>query len=124
MHNLNFDFFGKVLYNIIAKYNIGKVVIIMSVIETIGITKILIYLLVINIIAFLAMGIDKWKAKRGAWRIPEQTLLSLVLLGGGIGGIAGMYTFRHKTKKPRFYIGFPAILIMEIVALIYIIIKY
>ena len=75
-------------------------------------------------IAFLAMGIDKWKAKRGAWRIPEQTLLSLVLLGGGIGGIAGMYTFRHKTKKPRFYIGFPAILIMEIVALIYIIIKY
>lgn len=96
----------------------------MSVIESIGIGKFLLYLLAINVIAFLAMGIDKWKAKRGAWRIPEQTLLSLVLLGGGIGGIAGMYTFRHKTKKPRFYIGFPAILIMEIVALIYIIIKY
>ncbi len=96
----------------------------MSVIESIGIGKLLLYLLAINVIAFLAMGIDKWKAKRGAWRIPEQTLLSLVLLGGGIGGIAGMYTFRHKTKKPRFYIGFPAILIMEIVALIYIIIKY
>ena len=96
----------------------------MSVIESIGIGKFLLYLLAINVIAFLAMGIDKWKAKRGAWRIPEQTLLSLVLLGGGIAGIAGMYTFRHKTKKPRFYIGFPAILIMEIVALIYIIIKY
>ena len=124
MHNLNFDFFGKVLYNIIAKYNIGKVVIIMSVIESIGIGKFLLYLLAINVIAFLAMGIDKWKAKRGAWRIPEQTLLSLVLLGGGIGGIAGMYTFRHKTKKPRFFIGFPVILIMEIVALVYIIVKY
>ena len=124
LHNLNFDFFVKVLYNIIAKYNIGKVVIIMSVIESIGIGKFLLYLLAINVIAFLAMGIDKWKAKRGAWRIPEQTLLSLVLLGGGIGGIAGMYTFRHKTKKPRFFIGFPVILIMEIVALVYIIVKY
>ena len=96
----------------------------MSVIESIGIGKFLLYLLAINVIAFLAMGIDKWKATTRPWRIPEQTLLSLVLLGGGIGGIAGMYTFRHKTKKPRFYIGFPAILIMEIVALIYIIIKY
>ena len=96
----------------------------MSVIEKIGIARFLLYLLAINLIAFLAMGIDKWKAKRGAWRIPEQTLLSLVLLGGGIGGIAGMYTFRHKTKKPRFFIGFPVILIMEIVALIYIIINY
>ena len=96
----------------------------MSVIESIGIGKFLLYLLAINVIAFLAMGIDKWKAKRGAWRIPEQTLLSLVLLGGGIGGIAGMYTFRHKTKKPRFFIGFPVILIMEIVALVYIIVKY
>lgn len=96
----------------------------MSVIEKIGIARFLLYLLAINLIAFLAMGIDKWKAKKGAWRIPEQTLLSLVLLGGGIGGIAGMYTFRHKTKKPRFFIGFPVILIMEIVALIYIIINY
>lgn len=96
----------------------------MNVIQTIGVSKVIIYLLLINLIAFLAMGIDKWKAKRGAWRIPEQTLLSLVLLGGGIGGIAGMYTFRHKTKKPRFFIGFPVILIMEIVALVYIIVKY
>ena len=96
----------------------------MSVIEKIGIARFLLYLLAINLIAFLAMGIDKWKAKKGAWRIPEQTLLSLVLLGGGIGGIAGMYTFRHKTKKPRFFIGFPVILIMEIVALIYVIINY
>lgn len=91
----------------------------MDIINTIGVGKIIIYLVVINIIAFLAMGIDKWKAKRDAWRIPEQTLLSLVVLGGGIGGIAGMYTFRHKTKKPRFYIGFPLILIIEIAVAIY-----
>lgn len=93
----------------------------MDIINTIGAGKIIIYLVIINIIAFLAMGIDKWKAKRDAWRIPEQTLLSLVVLGGGIGGIAGMYTFRHKTKKPRFYIGFPLILIIEIAVVIYLI---
>lgn len=96
----------------------------MTIIEHIGLSKILIYLLVINVIAFLAMGIDKWKAKRGAWRIPEQTLLSLVLLGGGFGGIAGMYVFRHKTKKPRFFIGFPVILIAEIVLCVYLVVRY
>ena len=95
----------------------------MALINEIGLGKIILYLLVINVVAFLAMGLDKWKAKNDAWRIPESTLMSLVLLGGGIGGIAGMYTFRHKTKKPKFYIGFPAILIFEIVACVYILIK-
>ena len=83
-----------------------------------NIRNILIYLLVINLIAFLAMYIDKKRAKWGKWRIKESTLFSLVLLGGGVGGIAGMYTFRHKTKKPGFVIGFPAILIIEIVSII------
>lgn len=96
----------------------------MTIIEHIGLVRILIYILAINLIAFLAMGLDKWKAKNGAWRIPEQTLLSLVLLGGGIGGIAGMYLFRHKTKKPRFFIGFPVILISEIAIAIYLLIKF
>ena len=96
----------------------------MTLIQHIGLSKILLYLVTINLIAFFAMGIDKWKAKREAWRIPEQTLLSLVLLGGGIGGIAGMYVFRHKTKKPKFFIGFPVILITEIVLVIYLLIKY
>ena len=82
------------------------------------IRNILIYLLLINLIAFLAMYIDKKRAKWGKWRIKESTLFLLVLLGGGIGGIAGMYTFRHKTKKPRFVIGFPAILIIEIISVI------
>ena len=80
-----------------------------------SIRNILIYLLDINLIAFLAMYIDKKRAKWGKWRIKESTLFGLVLLGGGIGGITGMYTFRHKTKKPGFVIGFPAILIIEII---------
>lgn len=79
------------------------------------IKNILIYLLVINIIGFLAMWLDKNKAKRGAWRIPENTLLIITVLGGGIGTISGMYTFRHKTKKSKFVVGFPAILILEII---------
>lgn len=79
----------------------------------------IIYLIIINLITFLAMYIDKKKAKYGKWRISESALFILVLLGGGIGGIAGMYTFRHKTKKPRFVIGFPAILIFEIFVVIY-----
>lgn len=85
---------------------------------------IIIYIIVINVIGFLAMGIDKWKAQRGSWRIPEKTLFTITLIGGGIGTIAGMYTFRHKTKKLSFTIGFPVILITEIFLVIYIWIKY
>lgn len=79
----------------------------------------IIYVIIINLITFFAMYIDKKKAKYGKWRISESALFMLVLLGGGIGGIAGMYTFRHKTKKTRFVIGFPAILIFEIFVFIY-----
>jgi len=79
----------------------------------------IIYLIAINIITFLAMGLDKWKAKRGSWRIQESALFTLVLFGGGIGGILGMMVFRHKTKKPKFQIGFPLITIAEIAGLIY-----
>lgn len=75
----------------------------------------IIYLIIINLIAFLSMYIDKRKARYGKWRIPEQTLFILALIGGSIGSIAGMYTFRHKTKKLRFSIGFPIILILQIV---------
>lgn len=79
---------------------------------------IIIYVIAINLIAFLAMYIDKRRARNASWRIKESTLFTLVLLGGGIGGIAGMYTFRHKTKKMQFVIAFPAILIIEIVCII------
>ena len=84
----------------------------------------IIYLIAINIITFFAMGIDKWKAKRGAWRISEGALFTMVLFGGGIGGILGMIVFHHKTKKPKFQIGFPAILIVEVIALVYLLVNY
>lgn len=80
-----------------------------------------IYLVAINLISFLTMYIDKKKAKKGKWRISEWTLFMLVILGGGIGGIAGMKVFRHKTKKAKFYIGFPAIVILQIALVIWII---
>ena len=91
--------------------------------EAIGWQNIVIYLIIINVIGFLAMGLDKWKAKNDRWRIPENSLFTLTLLGGGIGTIAGMYTFRHKTQKPQFTIGMPAILILEIILVIYLLIK-
>lgn len=83
-----------------------------------SVKNIVIYLILINIIAFLAMYIDKRKAKKGKRRIPEKTLFILVGLGGGIGGILAMYLFRHKTKKTRFVIGFPAIVIFEVLVVI------
>lgn len=83
----------------------------------------IIYLIVINIITFLTMGLDKLKAKRGSWRIKEATLFTLVLLGGGVGGILGMIVFHHKTKKAKFQIGFPMILIVEVAIIIYILVK-
>lgn len=91
--------------------------------EIFSIQNILIYLVIINFITFIAMGIDKRKAQKGRWRISEHALFVLVLLGGGIGGIIGMYHFRHKTKKPKFYIGFPAIAVLEIIALTFALIK-
>lgn len=94
-----------------------------EIIESFGIMNIVIYLIVINIIGFFAMGIDKWKAKNNAWRIPENTLFAITALGGGIGTIAGMYTFRHKTKKAKFTVGLPGILILEIAFIIYELIK-
>lgn len=80
---------------------------------------IIIYLVTINIIGFLAMGIDKLKAKSGRWRIPENTLFTLCLIGGGVGTISGMYIFHHKTQKPQFKIGMPCILVLEILIFIY-----
>ena len=85
---------------------------------------VLAYLFIINLIGFLAMGLDKYKAKKGAWRTPEGTLMSICLFGGGIGTILGMYVFRHKTKKMKFTIGMPTILISEIALIIYMYIKF
>ena len=90
--------------------------------EIFTIQNIVIYLVVINVIGFLVMGIDKKRAKMMEWRISEKTFFLITLFGGGFGTITGMYTFRHKTKKKYFTIGLPAIMIIEIVCVIYFII--
>ena len=86
---------------------------------SIGIKEVLLYLLVINILGFFAMGIDKHKAKMGSWRIPENTLFGFCFLGGGIGTIVGMYTFRHKTKKKKFTVGMPLVVVLQVLIVIY-----
>ena len=72
------------------------------------------YWMIINIVAFFLMGIDKKKARTGAWRIPEKTLFLSAILGGSIGSICGMQLFRHKTKHKSFVIGMPAILVVQL----------
>ncbi len=74
-----------------------------------------IYLLIVNAIGFLLMLIDKRKAIRHRWRIPEKTLFLTAAIGGSIGSIMGMYTFRHKTKHLQFALGMPAILIVQLI---------
>lgn len=73
------------------------------------------YLIIVNAAAFGLMLADKLKAKRGAWRIPEATLMGTALIGGSIGAIAGMNIFRHKTKHPKFYVGLPLILAAQVI---------
>ena len=75
----------------------------------------LIYFLIINVIGFFAMGIDKLRAKKEVWRISEKTLFLLALLGGSIGTNVGMYVFRHKTRHWYFVVGMPLILVVQVV---------
>lgn len=74
-----------------------------------------IYLILVNAVAFLLMLIDKQKAKKKKWRIPEATLIGSAVIGGSIGALAGMYTFRHKTKHTKFTVGIPVILILQLI---------
>ena len=78
------------------------------------ITLLLEYLIAVNLIGFALMGIDKYKAKKRAFRIPEATLFIVAIIGGSIGSIIGMYAFRHKTRHWYFVYGMPAILILQI----------
>lgn len=71
------------------------------------------YLLLINAVGFLFMLIDKHKAKKDAWRIPEATLMGIAAIGGSLGSLIGMYQFRHKTKHKKFTIGIPTLLILH-----------
>ena len=77
-------------------------------------------LLLINALGFLLMLTDKQKARKNLWRIPERVLLGTALLGGSIGVLAGMRLCRHKTKKPKFFVGVPCILLLQILLFIYI----
>lgn len=77
------------------------------------------YLIFINLTSFLLMGIDKYKAIHHKWRISEKTLFISALLFGSIGALLGMYTFRHKTKHAKFVYGMPAILIVQIILVIF-----
>ena len=83
----------------------------------------LLYLLLINAVAFLLMLVDKIKAKKNRWRIRERTLFGSALLGGSIGALLGMYTFRHKTRHLSFTLGMPAILIAQIALAVWIFLK-
>ena len=83
-----------------------------------AITLIIIYLVAINFMSFIMMGLDKYKAKKRAWRIPESTLFVLALIGGSVGSIAGMHLFHHKTRHWYFLYGMPAILIIQILIVI------
>ncbi len=74
------------------------------------------YLLIINASGFLLMLADKRRAKKNLWRIPEKALMTVALIGGSIGSYAGMRLFRHKTRHPKFYIGIPVILALQLVA--------
>lgn len=84
---------------------------------------ILLYLLIINAIAFLLMLVDKYKARKNLWRIPEATLMTSALLGGSIGALIGMYTVRHKTKHLKFTLGIPLILAAQIALSIFLFLK-
>jgi len=77
------------------------------------------YLAEVNLAAFVLMGVDKGRAKRDAWRIPEKTLFLPVLLGGALGGTLGMRVFHHKTRHWYFRYGFPLLLVLQLLALVW-----
>lgn len=78
---------------------------------------VIVYLLLINAAGLLLMLIDKRKAQKRKWRIPEATLITVAALGGSIGSLAGMYLFHHKTRKPKFSVGIPSILIAQCICI-------
>lgn len=82
-------------------------------------TSLVMYLIGINILAFVVFGIDKYKAIKKKFRVPEKTLFLLAVIGGSIGALAGMFVFRHKTRKWYFRIGIPVILGVQILLLVY-----
>ena len=79
----------------------------------------LVYLLLINALAFALMLLDKYKARKNLWRIPEKVLFSIALAGGSVGALLGMYAVRHKTKHAAFTVGIPVILFLQFITYAY-----
>lgn len=74
------------------------------------------YLIIVNALGCLLMLVDKAKAKKKKWRIPEKTLMTVAAIGGSVGSLLGMYAVRHKTQHPKFTVGIPLILALQILA--------
>lgn len=87
-------------------------------------TIIVFYLVILNVLTFLLYGIDKWKAKRSRWRIPESALLGMAAVGGSVGAWLGMRVWHHKTQHKKFRYGVPAILVVQIVLLVWAVVNY
>ena len=87
------------------------------------ITYLLWYLAAVNLVTLTVYGVDKAKARRGAWRVPEKTLFLLPLLGGSVGALLGMLVFRHKTKHWYFVWGIPLILLAQIALAVWVYFK-
>ena len=77
------------------------------------------YLLVVNVLTFVVYGIDKRKARRGRWRVPEATLLVLAAAGGSVGAWVAMQLFRHKTQKKKFRYGVPVLFVLQLAVVVY-----
>ena len=93
--------------------------------SNISITTIIIfYLIIITLITFFLYGIDKWKAKRARWRIPESVLLGLAAIGGSVGAWLGMRVWHHKTQHAKFRYGVPAMLVAQAAVLVWIVVKF
>lgn len=82
------------------------------------------YLVIVNMITFFIYGVDKRKAEKHLWRIPEANLIGLAILGGSVGAFFAMKTFRHKTKHAKFFVGVPVIFMIQVIVSLLIIIKF
>lgn len=86
--------------------------------------NIMMYLIFVNLLAFICFGVDKQKAKSHQWRISEKTLLGIAVCGGSLGAICGMRIFHHKTKHAKFAVGLPVILLIQAVAAVIVYITF
>ena len=93
--------------------------------QNISLTALLtLYLFAINVVTFLLYGIDKWRAKRARWRIPESVLLGMAAIGGSVGAWLGMRVWHHKTQHTKFRYGVPAMLVAQVAVLVWIVVKF